>query len=66
MPGDISPGFFVQGGRCFRLIYSPQLQSTHCSGSPVWKGIWKDRKGKSWYLEACAKHAPKLPTDETA
>ncbi len=27
--------------------------TTHCSGSPVWKGIRKDCKG---YLEACKGH----------
>jgi hypothetical protein len=58
VPGDIHPGFFVQSGRCFRLIYSPQLQATHCYEPPAWKGIWRDRKGKRWYVEACREHAP--------
>jgi hypothetical protein len=26
---------------------------------PTWKGVWRDAKGKSWYVEACREHAPK-------
>ena len=58
-PGDLSPGFFVAPGRCFRMVYSPQLQSTHCYEPSVWKGPWRDRKGRTWYVEACREHAPK-------
>ena len=25
-PGDLSPGFFVAPGRCFRMVYSDQLR----------------------------------------
>jgi len=32
----------------------------HCREAPAWKRIWKDRKGKTWYVEACAEHAPKM------
>jgi hypothetical protein len=56
----IPRSFTAQPGRCFRMVYSEQLQSTHCYEAPAWKGIWKDRKGRSWYVEACAEHAPKL------
>jgi hypothetical protein len=60
-PGDLLPySFTAIPGRCCRMIYSPQLQATHCYQPPAWKGIWKDRKGKSWYVEACADHAPKV------
>ena len=52
--------FMATPGRCLRMIYSPQLQATHCYEPPAWKGIWKDRKGKSRYAEACTSHAPKL------
>jgi hypothetical protein len=59
-PGDVIPySFTAQPGRCCRMIYSGQLQADHCSQPPAWKGIWRDRKGKSWYVEACAEHAPK-------
>ena len=52
-PGDLHRGFFIAPGRCFRMGYSDQLQATHCYEKPAWKGIWKDRKGKRWYVEAC-------------
>jgi hypothetical protein len=51
-PGDALTGFFVQEGRCFRMVASGQIQATHCYQPPAWKGIWKDRKGKSHYVEA--------------
>jgi hypothetical protein len=41
------------------MVYSDQLQATHCYEPTVWKGIWKDRLGKSHYVEACREHAPK-------
>ena len=64
-PGDLIPySFTVQPGRCCRMIYSPQLQASHYRQPPAWKGIWKDRTGRSWYLQACAEHAPRLKRGE--
>jgi hypothetical protein len=57
-PGDTITGFFVQQGRCFRMVYSDQLQATHCYQPPAWKGVWRDAKGRSHYVEACREHAP--------
>ncbi len=62
-PGDLVTAFSPQPGRCFRMVYSVQLQSTHCRRPPAWKGIWRDTKGRRWYVEACAEHAPRLPSD---
>jgi hypothetical protein len=59
-PGDLIAAFSPQPGRCFRMIQSRQLQATHCRQEPAWNGIWTDRKGKGWYVEACREHAPKL------
>jgi hypothetical protein len=59
-PDDLHRGFFIAPGRCFRMVYSQQLQATHCYEPTVWKGIWKDRLGKSHYVEACREHAPKV------
>jgi hypothetical protein len=42
------------------MIYSDQLQATHCDEPPAWKGVWRDAKGKRWYVEACRKHSPKV------
>jgi hypothetical protein len=62
-PGDLITAFSVRRGRCFRMIYDPKLQATHCRQAPAWKGIWRDAKGKSWYVEACREHAPKAKRD---
>lgn len=59
-PGDLSPGFMVQEGRCFRLIYSAQLQSTHCCEPAPWRGRWKDGKGRVHSVWACEGHAGEL------
>jgi hypothetical protein len=66
-PGDPVPfSFAVEAGRCLRMIYSPQIQAMHCPEPPAWKGIWKDRKGKSWHVEACARHAPMSAVAESS
>ncbi len=59
-PGDLITAFSPEPGHCFTMIQSRQLQADHCREVPAWKGIWTDRKGKSWYLEACREHAPKI------
>ena len=59
-PGDLIEAFSPQLSRCFRMVQSRQLQADHCDEPPAWKGIWVDVKGRSWYVEACAKHAPKV------
>ena len=59
-PGDLIAAFSPQPGRCFRMVQSRQLQATHCRGEPAWKGVWRDRTGKSWYVEECREHAPKV------
>lgn len=59
VPGDLVTAFSPQPGRCHKMVYSVQMQATHCYEKPVWKGIWVDAKGKSWYVEACDEHAPR-------
>jgi hypothetical protein len=59
-PGDLIAAFSPQPGRCFRMVQSRQLQATHCYEPPAWKGIWCDRTGRSWYVEACREHALKV------
>ena len=44
-PGDLITAFSVQVGRCFRMVYSEQLQATHCYQTPEWKGPVEGRKG---------------------
>ena len=36
-----------------------QVQATHCRQRQAWKSIWRDRTGKSWYIEACREHPSK-------
>jgi hypothetical protein len=62
-PGDLLTAFCPRAGTCHKVIYSPQLQATHCRQAPAWKGIWRDVKGRSWYVETGAQHAPKLSQD---
>jgi hypothetical protein len=64
-PGDLITAFSPQPGRCFRMVQSRQLQATHCPDPPAWKGIWTDVKGRSWYVEACRGHAPKVAGPES-
>jgi len=64
-PGDLIEAFSPLPGRCFRVVYSVQLQADHCRWPPAWKGVWRDRSGRSWYVEACRQHAPKM-TNGTA
>jgi hypothetical protein len=45
------------------MVQSRQLQADHCYEKPAWKGVWRDRTGRSWYVEACRKHAPKITGD---
>jgi hypothetical protein len=59
-PGDTHTGFFVQEDRCFRLIYSVQLQATHCSGPTPWRGCYTDARGKVHQVWACERHADGL------
>jgi hypothetical protein len=59
-PGDLIDAFSPLPGRCFRMVQSVQGQATHCRQEPAWKGQWRDAKGKSWYVESCRRHAPKL------
>jgi len=42
------------------MVQSRQLQATHCRREPAWKGQWRDAKGRTWYVEVCRDHAPKL------
>ena len=44
-PGDRSPGFTAEPNRCWALIYSKQLQSTHCSEAPSYTGRWFSPRG---------------------
>jgi hypothetical protein len=58
-PGDMVPhAFSVRPGRCFRMVYSAQIQAAHCEGAVVWRGRWRDATGRAHVVEACAEHGP--------
>ena len=58
LPGDPSPGFLSEAGRCWRMVYSHQLQATHCVGTPTHTGRWFSPKedGTFWRVWACPAH----------
>jgi hypothetical protein len=35
-------------------------QADHCRQPVEWKGVWRDPKGESHYVETCREHAPKV------
>ena len=39
-PGDPCPGFIVDVGRCWRMVYDRNLQADHCYEAPSWTGPW--------------------------
>jgi hypothetical protein len=60
-PGDVHPGFVAEPGRCWRLVYSRQLQATHCSAAPAWTGRWRSPKGDYWWqVWTCERHTDGL------
>ena len=55
-PGDPCPGFIAQPGRCRQVMYSRQLQATHCHET-ILDGRWFGPKGDRWFrLWACPEH----------
>ena len=56
-PGDPCPGFVAQVDRCWRMVYSNQLQATHCRAEPSWTGRWFSPQGDRWIrVWACPDH----------
>jgi hypothetical protein len=39
------------------MVYSRQLQATHCRGEPTWTGRWFSPNGDRWWgVWACERH----------
>ena len=56
-PGDVSPGIMAKPERCWRMVYSEQLQGTHCDRTPSWTGRHFSPKGDRWWrVWACRVH----------
>lgn len=56
-PRDRSPGIISEPGRCWALVYSRQLQSTHCTSPPANTGRWFTPNGdRCFRVWSCAEH----------
>lgn len=57
-PGDRSPGFTADAGRCWAMLYDRNLQSTHCRDEPRFTGRWLSPRGDGqWFrVWACPEH----------
>jgi hypothetical protein len=43
--------------RCWRMVYSEQLQATHCREKPTYTGRWFSPRGDRWFrVWACPDH----------
>ena len=59
--GDPCPGFIAELGRCWQMVYSRQLQATHCQEQPSWTGRWFSPRGDRWFrVWACPDHVDGL------
>ena len=60
-PGDVSPGFIAEAGRCWWMVYYRNLQATHCDERPCWTGRWRTPRGDRWFIVwACPDHLDAL------
>ena len=59
MAGKLLKSWSIRPGACFRMVNDHNGQADHCRQRVEWKGVWRDVKGRSWYVEACREHAPK-------
>jgi len=56
-PGDRSPGFMAEPGRCRALVHCRQLQSIHCQEAPAYTGRWYSPRGDKWFsVWSCPEH----------
>ena len=57
LPGEVSPGFIAEAGRCWRMVYDHNIQATHCDEPPPWTGRWRSPRGDRWFhVWACPDH----------
>ena len=60
-PGDPCPGFIVDVGRCWQMVYDRNPQANHCPGAPSWTGRWFSPKDDRWWrVWACDGHTDGL------
>ena len=55
-PGEVCPGFIAEYDRCWRMVYSQQMQATHCRQPTTWTGRWFSPKGDRWFRVWASEH----------
>ena len=56
-PGDRHPGFAVEVGRCWAMVYDGTMQADNCAEPPSWTGRWFSPRGDRWWrVWACRDH----------
>ena len=60
-PGEPCPGFIAKPGRCWQMLFSRQMQATHCREAPSWTGRWFSPKGdRRLRVWSCPSHLDEL------
>jgi hypothetical protein len=59
-PGDLAPGFTVEHGQCWAMVFDEQIQGAHCPAPVVVRGRFRNHTGMVWTLWSCAAHSGDL------
>ena len=60
-PGEPCPGFVLDVGRCWCMVYDRNLQADHCYEAPSWIGRWFSPRGDRWWrVWSCKSHTDGL------
>jgi hypothetical protein len=49
--------FYVAPGQCFRFVHNGVGHAKHCPEPVLSHGVFTDKTGKRWQVEACQEHA---------
>ena len=59
-PGDLAPGFTVEQGQCWRMVYAAKnMQGHHCDDQPTHRGRFINGSHR-WDVWACPSHLNEL------
>jgi hypothetical protein len=61
----LAPGFYVEEGRCWRMVRSGVGHPEHCHKAAGWRGLYVNPEGRRWQVWACQEHLEEL-TDTRA
>jgi hypothetical protein len=59
-PGDLAPGFTVEAGRCWRMVFNATVQGSHCPAPVAWRGRFRNHAGQVRTVWACEAHTHEL------